>query len=252
MQKIVNLLSSSFWLIHSQIYLQKKIMKKNLLFIAIIIASLNTVNAQQKVKYGLQTGYLLGSSLFTDEDGLSYGTTTSKSGFRIGVNASIPIGTSLVFNPEINYVNKGSKNAIDVPGFGVSIENSFTANYIEVPLNILYNIPSKNEGFYIGAGPTISMGLNGKGTLSGNSMGMPINSTYLVKFDGKTEDELPITDEDVHLRKFELGANILAGYKLKNGLNFRLNYNFGISDMDPNADGGNKNRYVALTVGFSF
>lgn len=230
-------------------------MKKILLAAATIVASFNALNAQESIKFGVQAGYLLGSSKFTGEGGVSYGTATSTSGFRVGVNASIPISSSLFFSPEINFVNKGSKNVLSDASMGVaiSVNNSFNANYLEMPLNVLYKFPSQNEGgFFIGAGPSISMGLSGKGSYVASVMGATMNTNYAIKFDGKTDDQLPPADEDVHLQKFELGGNILAGYKLNNGLSFRLNYNFGFTDMDPNADAGTKNRYVGLTVGFTF
>lgn len=228
-------------------------MKKILLAAATIVASFNVLNAQESVKFGVQGGYLLGSSKFSGEGGVSYGTATSTSGFRVGVNATIPISSSLIFNPEINFINKGSKNELSEATLGISVNNSFNANYLEMPLNVLYKFPSQNQGgFFIGAGPSISMGLSGKGSYVASVMGATMSTNYAIKFDGKTDDQLPATDEDVHLQKFELGGNILAGYKLNNGLSFRLNYNFGFTDMDPNADAGTKNRYVGLTVGFTF
>lgn len=37
-----------------------------------------------------------------------------------------------------------------------------------------------------------------------------------------------------------MGGIVFAGYKLNNGLNIRFNYNFGLSNLDPNPDASAK------------
>jgi hypothetical protein len=77
-----------------------------------------------------------------------------------------------------------------------------------------------------------------------------------VKFDGEKNDgDLQNPDdipEEVHLKAFEFGGNVLAGYRFSNGLFIQANYNHGFSNISPDDNSKVKNKYFGLGIGYFF
>jgi len=184
----------------------------------------------QKASFGVTAGATLSSYKVTIES-VSL-TSDSRVGFTAGVVASCPIGQSFSFRPGLNYTQKGGKLSDD---YG---KDEITLNYLEVPLDFVYNTHSTKGKFFAGAGPSISLGLSGK-----------------EKFDGGSEDIKFGGGDDADFTAFEAGVNILAGYQFSNGIFFAANYNAGLSNIapdDPEFDSKYHNRYFGLRLGFMF
>jgi hypothetical protein len=176
---------------------------KKTLFVCALVMAICTVNAQ----FGIQAG----PSFYTlkEKNGDESANYKTKVGFTAGVVASIPISNSFSFMPSANFTLKGGKYS----------ESGYTStaslNYIELPLNFVYT----HKGFFAGAGPDLAFGMSGKGK---NDDGDE-TETYDIRFGNKS-------DED-DLKPLEFGINILAGYKLDNGLFFSVNFNPGINNI---------------------
>ncbi len=188
-------------------------------------------------------------------------TNDPKAGFLAGVLAEIPLGEKLAFRPELNFIQKGSTTGISNAIFGIDPQQKITLNYIELPLNVVYKLNVGSGNFFFGLGPALAFGISGKVKLSDptDPTDPGLNRTAKVKFDGKKSDDIPSSakDNDAHLKRFDIGANILAGYKLQNGLFFKLGYNYGILNIDPNKDNKlaadqttYKNRGFNVCIGF--
>lgn len=192
----------------------------------------------------------------TTEDGESATANYNEGlyGGKVGVIAKMPIGTNLSFMPQLNLLSKGGKFEESESGNELGVEYSIDAKdkvnltYLELPLNVVYNYNS----FFIGAGPSISYGLSGKGdvyykfSFDGNADENAYD--YKVKFDGKENAD----DDDYHLNAFEFGANIFAGYQLPNGLFFSAQYNKGLSNISPQEGTTLKTGYFGIGVGYFF
>ncbi|HET9744442.1 MAG TPA: porin family protein [Chitinophagaceae bacterium] len=158
-------------------------------------------------------------------------TSKGKTGITVGLLADIPLGSSGSFMPALNFVQKGGKLNED------GMNDKLTTNYLEVPLNVAYNLKLRNGKFFIGAGPALNMGLSGKdkwswGTESGSDK---------IKF-GKDKD----------FRRFDAALNFVTGFVGKGGMMVSFNYNTGLTNaVDPGeGDGKFKNRYFGLRVGY--
>lgn len=203
-------------------------MKKLLLFSIITI-----ISCAAKAQIGIQAGatfYSLKASV--DNISIKYDT---KVGFTAGILYSIPIANNFSFTPALNFTQKGGKYNSQ------GISDNITINYLEMPLNVLYHFSKDGNGFFIGAGPDFGWGISGKEKSSLDSL----SDSHDIKF-GKDGD----------LKPFEFSANILAGYKLSNGLFIAANYNPGISDIapdDPGVTGGKfHNNGFAIRIGYIF
>src|SRR6185436_15021288 len=192
----------------------------------------------QNARFGIQAKTAIASQK-AKQSGISI-TTHSKVGFTLGVISEISIAESFTFQPALNFTQKGSK--FNVNDGSESMESSQTLNYIELPLNFLYNAPAGKGKFFAGLGPVVNYGISGKVKvkMGGESMSEDINF-------GSNEDE-----DDY--KPFEFSGNVLAGYEFSNGVFVAANYNAGLSNIAVGGDSDNslKNRYFGVRLGFKF
>ncbi len=111
-------------------------------------------------------------------------------------------------------------------------------------LNFVYHA-KKNEGFFIGAGPSLAYGLSGTEKYHYNDNSIP-DIKYTIKF-GSGSDKAKALD---------FGANAIAGFQFKGGFMIAANYTLGLSkfnnDDGSGANGSIKNRYFAIKIGYVF
>jgi hypothetical protein len=200
------------------------------LLIAMVIGS---ITASAQTKFGITAGATYANMKFKSGD-VSV-KNDYKLGFTAGVFADMTISKDFSFQPALNFTQKGTKDE------GDGYSDKTTLNYLEVPLNFVYSFQPGN-GLFIGAGPSIAFGLSGqdKWEENGNSGSDDINF-------GSGQDEVKV---------FELGANFMAGYKMKNGFLVSAGYNLGLTDIsnydDNIAKGSVKSNYFSLKVGWTF
>ncbi|MFT3908563.1 MAG: porin family protein [Ferruginibacter sp.] len=165
-------------------------------------------------------------------------------GFTGGLVADIGFG-KISFRPEINYVQKGSKTDF---GVGNDVYRKWNLNYVEIPLNVVYNLKIPRLGkVFFGLGPAVSMGIGGK------IKEKDVNGerSYKVKFDGEKNP----TDYKLHLKGLDIGANVLAGIQLKMGFFGRIGFTYDFVNLFPNktyVDGnGNVNDFGYNNIGLN-
>ncbi len=159
----------------------------------------------------------------------------SKTGFTAGLFADVPLSSNFSFQPALNFVQKGYEDEDD------TYSDKLSYSYMEIPLNFVYSTKN-NEGFFIGAGPSMAFGLSGK-------------EKYVDKLDPSNSEDTKIKfgSGEEEIKRFELAANVLSGYKFANGFLFAVNYNLGLNNIqngDANEIGTIKNRYFAVKLGY--
>ena len=216
---------------------------KKLLFTFFIAAASLAVNAQ--ATFGIHANGILSSAKAEEKEGNTTVSTKFDSRFswKAGVVADMPISENISFMPQLNLLSKGGKMSQSESGFSSSMEMRFT--YLELPLNFVYNHTS---GLFIGAGPSLSYGIGGEAEVSLSGGGINESETVKIKFDGDDE----ANDDKAHLKALELGANLIAGYRLSNGLFFNVQYNHGLSNIDPAEGSSFKNKYFGFGIGYFF
>lgn len=207
-------------------------MKKTIL-VVLIAASCWKAEAQN-ARIGIAAGLSI-ANMHSKVDGES-DNGNSKIGILAGFVADVPLSDRFSFQPQLQFVQKGTK---DEQTFnGVTEKAKLGINYLEVPLNFLYH-PKKANGFFIGVGPSIGIGIFGKAkyTYSGTSLSSNI------KFGNSDEDDI---------RRMDLGANFTTGICFQNGVFLSANFNQDLNNLFPggSSDGTMKNHYFGFQLGY--
>lgn len=219
-------------------------MKKQVL---VLLALFGTLSTYAQVSFGVKAGFNSAS--------ISGGEGAKRlAAWHAGGIADISLAENFSLQPQLLVSVKGAKtegyempspvpgvDPISVPGTKISL------TYLEVPVNFLYKHEAGAGSIFVGAGPYVGFGLTGKVKADVDGA-----EDVDIKFDGKKAEDLEgETEEAVHLKRLDAGANFLAGYELKNGLLFSVNYSLGLTKISP--DGGDgKNGYFGISVGYLF
>ncbi|HEY9706098.1 MAG TPA: porin family protein, partial [Allocoleopsis sp.] len=148
--------------------------------------------------------------------------------------ADVKVSNNFVFQPGLNFTQKGGKFNLSEVGLPGSGDVDFVLNYIEVPLNVLFKTKAGSGNFFIGAGPSLSFGMSGK-----------------AKLDNEEEDiNFGSNEQNDDYKPFDFGGNIVAGYQLSNGVFIAINYNATLNNIDTDSDITTKNKYFGIRLGY--
>lgn len=213
---------------------------KKIILSLLLVTGFVVLNAQN-VRFGVTAGTTIASAK-AKVSGISI-TSDSKVGFTIGVLADIALADQFVFQPGLNFTQKGSK--LSVTEGTDKFESKQTLNYLEVPLNFLFQTEAGTGKFFAGIGPGLGFGLGGKSKDKETIDGTTTESTEDIKFGTNVDTD--------HYKPFEFSGNFLAGYELSNGVFVAANYNMGFSNLSIEGNGTSyKNRYFGIRIGYKF
>ena len=192
-------------------------MKKQLFSVILTLAVINAYSQpEHKLKFGIRMGLAFAN---TKLDYSNIETRVKmKTGFMAGGFFNFSLNKNLVFQPALLYVVKGGN---EFSGNGYSIPFNF--DYLEVPLNILYQSTGGSGTYFLGGGL---------------SPALHLNSAY----DGN------------ELKDVDLGIDFLAGYKIPIGFSFNMAYTYGLINATDNKEFIKtiRNRYFSITAGYEF
>ena len=183
--------------------------------------------AQEKKKkpvVGIKAGLAITnlSPDYTDSAGRTV-DYKSRITFVGGIRAELPLGKNFLLLPELNLVNKLSKQYNVGPSYNYS---SYAGGglFLEFTLNFLKQFPISTSNIFLGAGPSAAINTNRYSVLS--------NSDF--------------------------GLNVLAGCKLSSGFSIELNFNKGLKHQHGSyiyEESGPPNlttSALALSLGYTF
>lgn len=222
---------------------------KKILLLA-VVATAFSFSATSQSTFGFQVGGNLASVKYEDGSGKKT-VNDPRIGAIAGLVADVPMGV-LSFRPELNFIQKGFKNTSNESVLGVdyNTEKKLTLNYVELPLNFVYNLQAGTGKVFFGLGPNFGFGLSGEAKSKFTAGSTTTEETIDVKFDGEKSP----TDGKRHYKRFDVGGNVLAGYQSDMGFTFNVGYTLGFSDIAPNDNSDNtlKNRGLTLKLGYMF
>lgn len=147
-------------------------------------------------------------------------STDSKTGFVLGGYVDFGINQNLLLRTGLEVVTKGGLEQKQETYNGTTyfFRQRYNFTTFDLPLTLLLKKRMANGHFFVGGGLTPGLVIEGM-------------------FD-----------------KFDLGANVVAGYEFPFRLNAAINYNHGLLNVANNSfDYTNlKNRYLGFTIGYSF
>jgi len=200
------------------------------MFTAVTLTLFSTaIFAQSKTTFGIRAGanFQNLNGKYANGDKLD---NKLKTGFNAGVNAEIPVGIDFYLQPGLLFSTKGAKSKVG--------EGSTNLSYVELPVNFVYK-PELGEGrMVLGFGPYLGYAVGGK---------------YK---DGSSEGDIEFGDQPGELKRFDAGANLLAGYEFSNKLSFQINAGLGLLDIHNRPEGDSKstikNTGFGLSLGYRF
>ncbi|MBN8782804.1 MAG: PorT family protein [Terrimonas ferruginea] len=213
------------------------------IFLATVMLSLAAVTASAQTSFGVKAGGNMSFFNYKIEEGSqNVKWNGSRVGFQVGGVAQIGIAENFAIQPELLFMMKGV-NKMDVEELG-DVKLNIKTFTIDMPITFIY----RTNGFFGGIGPNLSFGLSSKMKVDGN------DDVEYDLYDKDADGEVSIFSQ----KRFEAGANILAGYKLKNGLSFSLNFVKGLTNLSEYNDDledasiKTKSSYIGLSVGYFF
>lgn len=225
-------------------------MIRKLILFALLIVS---ISSEAQIKVGPEAGVYIGS-ISRSVQGFSVNNSV-RPGLRAGLNADFAINDNFSIQPGLFYTGRSTKSTLDF--FVISIEQSLSVNYLELPVNFVYKAGSPDKGrIFIGVGPYIGYALGGK-----TKTDIP-NSLFLQGFINDpsllgllTEDRninvgVDTTDD---VRPIDIGANISIGYEFPFGLFFRGQVGMGFMNTAPLDEFVTQQNWgSAITIGYLF
>lgn len=217
-------------------------MKRKLYLVIVLAIMVNSV-AWSQVSFGVRAGVNLQNLNGKDFDGEKLENDLIF-GFHAGVDVEIPVAPDFSFQPGVLFSTKGA--SVD--------EDKINLGYIEVPLHFLYKPMLGSGRLIIGLGPYVSYGVTGK-------IKQDEGSDIDIKFKNNLTDEDLLNEfegEFFHLKGFDAGADIVAGYQLESNLYIQLNAQLGLLDIYPDYPDDEddetviKNTGFGLSVGYRF
>jgi FtsZ-binding cell division protein ZapB len=148
------------------------------------------------------------------------GAQNPQFGFVGGLLFEHKLNRYLSFQPELRFIMKGSHGKgytsdiyyIEINGHrdylsNVLVENTLNLNYLELPLNLVLNIPvSKTTDLFIGAGYYLAYGVSGKLKL------LPSKERYSFE-EEKWKDVFSGESEILKLNSLDRGINCMLGFR---------------------------------------
>lgn len=199
-------------------------------------------SGDQSVSFGIRAGVN-----FTNINGKQYDNSDVngkiKTGFNVGVNAEVPIGTDVFVQPGILFTTKGAKDKSND-------KIKYNISYIEIPINVIYKPELAGAGrLLLGVGPYIAFGVGGKYTSSTGK-----------DTDWKFKNSITATEylSNLYLKRIDFGGNLLAGYELSSRLSVQLNAQLGLIKINPKIEGVTndhtkwKNTGFGVSLGYRF
>ncbi|WP_062622998.1 porin family protein [Aequorivita aquimaris] len=206
-------------------------MKKLLLFIAVMLFTLTSVQSQEfrmGAKAGLNVATLGGDSYY---GGL--GSLGSRTSFHIGGLVEIPLMGKFSLQPELLYSSEGSDWSFGTLGEDTKLD------FLRVPVLVKFYII---EGLSAEAGPVFGVLVNAEGTYYDD------------------DGDLVSGDAKDYYRSFDAQFGIGASYRLNMGVFFSLRYNKGLLNVNEEYrvlgttynTGKNQSNVFQVSAGYSF
>lgn len=197
-----------------------------------------TTTPTSTTRFGLKGGVNLPKYKYVNDDKNTSTDTKTTINFNLTGYAEIPVSTYFSVQPGISLQGKGAKY---YENGNNQIEDNVLA--IEVPVNLLVNLPAGPGHIYLGGGPYAGYNIAGqRKTTIGNVT---------------TEPDLKIgNNSGDNVKALDFGFNVLAGYQLSSGLNFGAGYGFGLTNLRPTSTSSTNveqnNRVWSFSVGYAF
>jgi len=194
-------------------------MKK--LLLSVVAVTVLIISAQAQITFGPKVGLNLANVAGDDTE-----DAKMKMGLQIGLVTDIAFSDAISLQTGLLFSQKGTKSELDFMDETYTMKTNI--NYLEIPINAVYGLDLGNNKLQLFAGPYVGIGLTGK-----ISSDMDGSEDMDIQF---VNDYVDLDDDKAGLKRFDLGLNFGAGYKINN-IQIQANYGLGLSNLIPDFDG---------------
>lgn len=192
-------------------------MKKTFLIIVnIFLIAKVCSQATSNITYGLKLGLAVVNTQIDYPNNINTSSSGSTS-LIFGGFLNIPLSKKTAFQPTLLFVNKGVRESSQMLNYNYIDQ----IHYLEIPLIWLHQNPQKIGTYFIGGG---------------------LSPAFLIR------------DEFYNVNKFDLGINLLTGFKFPVGFSVNAAYTHGLLNLS--ADKQRilkfKNNYLSIAIGYEF
>jgi len=225
---------------------------RKLRFIFFITLAFAFTESLAQVLIGPVVGANVGWPTYKDKETKDGYSVQPGFGYNVGASISFRVRkkfflqTSILYSRKVKSIEEKRVDSF----YDDAFSNKLKLNYLEMPLLYTAEFKGKlgkksNKEFkwYLGAGPTVSYWLSGKGVLTdGDLYEINVNSLpYKVTFDKSPEDVKQGEMNVEGANRIQLALNVSAGLILEpvgfNKIMIALRYEFGHSFLSPSSDG---------------
>jgi hypothetical protein len=175
--------------------------------------------------------------------------------FNVGLMKRFGLSELLDLESGLMLSGKGSKAETYFNGGNDYVKAKFNPLYLELPLNLVVNIPmGQKSKLFVNGGPYAAVGVGGK-TKTDSKIGI-LSSSSERSIQFSNDDPFTSRQDDASydkLKRFDFGINLGAGLDLDKIL-LKANYGMGMTkigstESNNNADDKNKYRVLSISVG---
>lgn len=202
----------------------------------------------QTTKFGIKAGFT-SAKLSATSGSLSSNTDAVKN-FYGGVFAEAEFG-QISFQPGLAYITKGggsSDYAATSSTSSISAKSTLNFNYLELPLNVLYNVKLKPGKIFFGGGPYLAYGLSGTAKVEATTY----NASGAVVSRNNVSEDVTWGSGTNDVKRFDVGLNALVGFRLNNGLELNLGLGAGLGNLSNDSSVSIKNQTLSAGLGYFF
>lgn len=184
---------------------------------------------------GVRAGVNIASQ---DHDPEIFDTPSSIIGLNLGVVYELGVSDLLTIQPELHFIQKGSKYEYD---FGTSVESELKLNYLELAIMARLDLLEFGDdaGLYVGVTPTLGYALSGTTKTTESVGGM------------STEVEEDVDFDDDGFERLDYGIGLGAGVNFGN-IFIDVRYNLGLANITNVDDFTINNKGILVGVGYRF
>ena len=172
--------------------------------------------------------------------------------FNVGLLGRYGITSNFAIESGALLTGHGSKAETYFNGGNDYVKSRFNPLYLEVPLNVVLNIPLPGKtGLFFNAGPYMAVGVGGKSKTDSKILGITSSSENPIKF--SNDDPFTSQQDDAaydKLKRFDFGINLGGGFDFKK-LIVKANYGYGLAKINStqsNNTANDKNKYRTVSV----
>jgi hypothetical protein len=195
-----------------------------------------SISLNLSAQFGVRAGVNFANLSFEPED--DEFASGKRMGLGLGVFYKVAIGEKLFIQPELNFMQHGTR--FDVENFGQKINSSVLFNYLQLPMMAKYGFGDMDAmNFYIQAGPYIGLGMGKvmfKTCIDGKC------ETQDIKYDGETEG----------FKNPDFGLQLGAGVNLDAHVSLDVRYILGLQNLTSAENSTIKHTGINLSFGYTF